>query len=160
VCACVRVRCAVRSCISRVICTPKQWWRKITIYQLKKFIICILLCVSVSSICLQWCCIFHAYVPITWIQIIAPLCFAVLMLFTRVENTGWGISRLTPLYPKPGSNMAALNMATVAPMSRISCSFTTPSPPQLLYTASQVRTTSRSWDKGVLTHSHTNFLAN
>jgi hypothetical protein len=33
--------------------------------------------------------------------------------------TGWGISRLTPIYPKVGSKMAA-----VAPMSRISCSFT------------------------------------
>jgi hypothetical protein len=39
-------------------------------------------------------------------------------------NTGWGISRLTPLYPKAGSKMAAFNMAAVAPMSRISCSFT------------------------------------
>jgi len=37
-------------------------------------------------------------------------------------------------------------MAAVAPVSRISCSFTQP-----LYTASQVCTTSRSWDKGVLT---------
>jgi hypothetical protein len=38
--------------------------------------------------------------------------------------TRWDISRLTPLYPKVGYEMAALKMATVAPMSRISCSFT------------------------------------
>jgi len=38
-------------------------------------------------------------------------------------------------------------MVAVAPMSRISYSFN----PQPLYTASQVRTTCRSWDEGVLT---------
>jgi hypothetical protein len=37
----------------------------------------------------------------------------------KLVNTGWGISRLTLLYPKVESKMAA-----VAPMSRISCSFT------------------------------------
>ena len=38
-------------------------------------------------------------------------------------NTGWGISRLTPLYPT-NSLLAAFKMAAVAPMSRISYSFT------------------------------------
>ena len=57
----------------------------------------------------------------------------------------WGISRLTPLYPTNGL-LAAFKMTAVAPMSRISYSFT----PQPLYTASQVRTTCRSWDEGVL----------
>jgi hypothetical protein len=38
-------------------------------------------------------------------------------------NAG-GACRLTPLHPKVGSKMAAFKMAAVAPMSRISCSFT------------------------------------
>jgi len=43
--------------------------------------------------------------------------------------------------------LAAFKMAAVAHMSRISYSFT----PNHYYTASQVRTTCRSWDEGVLT---------
>ena len=50
---------------------------------------------------------------------------------------GWGISRLTPLYPT--------NSLSYAPGSQYTLY------PKPLYTASQVRTTSRSWDKGVLT---------
>ena len=38
-------------------------------------------------------------------------------------NKGWGISRLTLLYPTNGL-LAAFKMAAVAPMSRISYSFT------------------------------------
>ena len=39
------------------------------------------------------------------------------------DYTGWGISRLTPLYPTNGL-LAAFKMAAVAPMSRISYSLT------------------------------------
>ena len=53
------------------------------------------------------------------------------------QSTGWGISRLTPLYPTNGLSYAPGSQYTL---------YTQP-----LYTASQVRTTSRSWDKGVLT---------
>jgi hypothetical protein len=42
--------------------------------------------------------------------------------------------------------MASFKMAAVAPMSHFVQLY-----PQPLYTASQVRTTSRLWDKGVLT---------
>jgi len=41
----------------------------------------------------------------------------------RTDTTGWGISRLTPLYATNGL-LAAFKMAAVAPMSRISYSFT------------------------------------
>jgi len=58
----------------------------------------------------------------------SPLC---------LSNTGWGISRLTPLYPTNGLSCAPGSQYTLYL--------------QPLYTASQVCTTNCSWDKGVLT---------
>ena len=52
-------------------------------------------------------------------------------------STGWGISRLTPLYPTNGLSYAPGSQYIVVGGKA--------------YTASQVRTTSLSWDKGVLT---------
>ena len=50
---------------------------------------------------------------------------------------GWGISRLTPLYPTNGLSYAPGSQYKMVGGKA--------------YTASQVRTTSRSWDRGVLT---------
>jgi len=62
---------------------------------------CVCLCVFVS---VYVCCSCSSY----------PL----YLTSSNIDYTGWGISRLTPLYPTNGL------MAAVAPMSRISYSFT------------------------------------
>ena len=63
----------------------------------------------------KWCSFSHTPNK----PIISSLAFSFLLLYC----TGWGISRLTPLYPTYGL-LAAFKMAAVAPMSRISYSFT------------------------------------
>jgi hypothetical protein len=63
--------------------------------------------------------------------------------------TGWGISRLTLLYPTNGLSYAPGSHYIVVVTHFVKLY---PQPLYTCYTASQVRTTSRSWDKGVLTY--------
>ena len=66
-----------------------------------------------------WCIIVRAVYFIMWLHM--TLLISVLLRWK--ESTGWGISRLTPLYPTNGL-LAAFKMAAVAPLSHISYTFT------------------------------------